>query len=65
MKIKYFLALLPFFIVNEVNAQLIPSSINLEGNSLRKVSSETPISNSITDILAVGDTVWLGTSRGL
>ncbi|MDP4197681.1 MAG: hypothetical protein Q8940_21725, partial [Bacteroidota bacterium] len=45
--------------------QLIPSSINLEGNSLRKVSSETPISNSITDILAVGDTVWLGTSRGL
>ncbi|MFA5803512.1 MAG: hypothetical protein WC879_02610 [Melioribacteraceae bacterium] len=27
--------------------------------------SETPASNSINDILVVGDTIWLGTSKGL
>ncbi|MDP3683214.1 MAG: hypothetical protein Q8S01_04705, partial [Ignavibacteria bacterium] len=28
-------------------------------------SSENPASNSINDILVVGDTIWLGSSRGL
>ncbi|NWF87996.1 MAG: hypothetical protein HXY50_00885 [Ignavibacteriaceae bacterium] len=32
---------------------------------MSKVSASNPASNSISDILTIGDTVWLGTSRGV
>lgn len=34
-------------------------------DNLKKTNSKTPLSNSILDIVTNGDTVWLGTSRGL
>jgi hypothetical protein len=51
----------------EVNAQLRPQSFNLAGdkNYLSKIFSSNPVSNSILDIITIGDTVWLGTSRGV
>lgn len=38
--------------------------INYNSNT-SSIMDETPASNSISDILIVGDTIWLGTSRGL
>ncbi len=34
-------------------------------NKLQKISDNNPASNSISDILILGDTIWLGTSRGV
>lgn len=50
-----------------VSAQLKPESFNLptDENYLSKITSSTPLSNGILDIIAIGDTVWLGTSRGV
>lgn len=50
-----------------VFAQLTPDHFNLgeEKNNLNKINSSTPLSNTITDILTIGDTIWLGTSRGV
>ena len=33
--------------------------------NLHKISDDNPASNSISDIITLGDTVWLGTSRGV
>ncbi|MEE9450472.1 MAG: hypothetical protein V3V72_10515, partial [Ignavibacteriaceae bacterium] len=48
-------------------AQLSPETYNLlnDNSYLNKVSSSNPVSNSILDIITIGDTVWLGTSRGV
>ncbi len=46
-------------------AQMSPESYLLNKPSLQKFNDSSPKSNSILDILAVGDTIWLGTSRGL
>jgi len=48
-------------------AQFSPETYNLpdDNNYLNKVSSSNPVSNSILDIITIGDTVWLGTSRGV
>ena len=48
-------------------AQTAPTSYKIgEGSaSLDKISSSNPLSNSITDIITIGDTIWLGTSRGV
>lgn len=50
-----------------VFAQLTPDHFNLgeEKNNLNKINSSTPLSNTITDIITIGDTIWLGTSRGV
>lgn len=50
-----------------LNAQNTPSNylLNEDGKPLSKTNSSNPLSNSITDIIAIGDTVWLGTSRGV
>lgn len=50
-----------------LKAQLVPYDYRLKGdpNSLSKISYSTPASNTITDIIVIGDTIWLGTSRGL
>lgn len=47
-------------------AQTIPYDFRLENetNSFSKIYDATPTSNSITDIVVIGDTVWLGTSKG-
>lgn len=48
------------------NAQPLLSSYNLGNESkLYKTFDANPASNSISDILTLGDTVWLGTSRGV
>ena len=39
--------------------------IRSDNNSINKVSAQNPLSNSITDIITIGDTIWLGTSRGV
>jgi hypothetical protein len=48
-------------------AQLAPESFLITGDDdyLSKISSSNPVSNSILDIITIGDTVWLGTSRGV
>ncbi|OGU77756.1 MAG: hypothetical protein A2V93_10800 [Ignavibacteria bacterium RBG_16_34_14] len=48
-------------------SQLRPESYSLQGdeNYLSKITISNPASNSITDIITIGDTVWLGTSRGV
>ncbi len=64
MKKIIVLALVPFFLF----AQYRPDKFNLgiRGFSkLSNVNSKTPLSNSINDILASGDTVWVATSKGL
>ena len=48
-------------------AQIMPVDYHLvkDGRSIPKVNYSTPTSNSIGDIITIGDTVWLGTSRGV
>lgn len=66
--IKYRLIfLISFFLSGILFAQYIPNSFKLyEENKLFKSSSEeTPASNSVTDIISIGDTVWIGTGKGV
>ncbi|MGE5430675.1 MAG: hypothetical protein ACM3QX_06360 [Syntrophomonadaceae bacterium] len=68
MKIKnlFRIVLTLLFFVTEMGfAQLSPDSYKMTRERLQKTSSITPVSNSISDILTAGDTVWVGTSRGL
>jgi hypothetical protein len=48
-------------------SQYLPDSFKLlDKNELGKsLSSDNPISNGIGDIIALGDTIWLGTTRGI
>ncbi len=46
-------------------AQLTPINFRLKNGNISKVNNATPNSNSITDILTVNQTIWLGTSKGL
>jgi len=48
-------------------AQVRPDSyiLDVDVKNLSKVTASNPISNSILDIITIGDTVWLGTSRGV
>ena len=46
-------------------AQNLPKTFSLEKSSLNKINDENPTSNSINDIIATGDTVWLATSRAV
>lgn len=68
--IKFFLVITLCFFSLQVTAQVKPESFYLQGDKehLSKTSSsnsQNPASNSITDIITFGDTVWLGTSRGV
>ncbi len=60
-------SLILLLMVCTVLAQQRPSDYFMlkEKSLLGKISDETPASNSINDILIVGDTIWLATSRGL
>jgi len=65
MKFKIIAPLLLFTMQN-IFAQSLVKSFELgKINDGTFVGSENPASNSINDILAVGDTIWLGTSKGL
>jgi hypothetical protein len=48
-------------------SQFKPESFKLtsDENFVHKISASNPVSNSILDIITIGDTVWLGTSRGV
>jgi len=56
-----------FLFISFSNAQFKPETISLptDENYFSKITSSNPVSNSILDIITIGDTVWLGTSRGV
>lgn len=64
---KHLLILISFILSTFSFAQLKPESFNLpsDQNYFSKITASNPVSNSILDIITVGDTVWLGTSRGV
>jgi len=65
MKISFSVLIIIFIFQNTFSQSLL-KNFSLEKNSgAASLSSENPASNSINDILVVGDTIWLGTSRGL
>jgi len=66
MKIKLLVTVLLFTTCNLL-AQITLDSYHIkqERKSLSKIISSNPLSNSILDVIAIGDTVWLGTSRGV
>lgn len=67
-KINLHLILLTgIFLIQNISGQISPESFYLPGEkNLSKISSSNPVSNTITDIITIGDTVvWLGTSRGV
>jgi hypothetical protein len=65
--IRFFSIIFLILFVVDISAQLKPESFNLpsDKNYFSKTTSSTPTSNSILDIISIGDTVWLGTSRGV
>jgi hypothetical protein len=64
---KFLTVIISVFFLFNVYPQVKPESFYLadENNVLSKISSSNPVSNSILDIITIGDTVWLGTSRGV
>lgn len=66
MKLQLLVAFF-LFVSGNLLAQTTPDSFRLteERRSTSKINSSNPLSNSILDVIAIGDTVWLGTSRGV
>ena len=63
--IKYFLIVI-LLSINITIAQHIPSAFYLTGEGkLHKSLSENPSGNSISDIITIGDTLWIGSSKGV
>lgn len=67
MKIKTSILIFTVFFTLKLSAQSFPDNYYLQSDKdeLSKISSSNPLSNSITDIITIGDTIWLGTSRGV
>lgn len=67
MKLKYLLTTLLVTAACSVFAQVAPVDYRVENSksSLSKISAGNPSSNSISDIVTVGDTVWISSSKGL
>ncbi len=65
MKSIIFLFLIFYPVI--LSSQTHPDSYKLlnENGVEKSLESRNPLSNSISDIIARGDTVWLGTSRGV
>src|ERR1035437_2312279 len=62
---KYFLIILLLSIDIAV-AQHIPSCFYLKGEGkLYKTLTENPSGNSVSDIITIGDTIWIGSSKGV
>jgi len=66
MKLQ-FLIILFLIAFSNLLAQVTPDGyyLSTDGKTLHKTNSTNPMSNSILDIITIGDTVWLGTSRGV
>ena len=64
---KKLFVLFTLSLVIEIYPQFIPESFSLSGEKkhLNKLFDSNPVSNTITDIVTIGDTVWIGTSRGV
>jgi photosystem II stability/assembly factor-like uncharacterized protein len=63
---KNFLVVLSIiFLSQTIFGQIIDYKLVDELNKPEKINSLNPTSNSIIDIITVGDTIWLGTSRGV
>jgi hypothetical protein len=64
---KFYLFLCLSSIIAISFAQVKPESFYLlsDKNYVSKINSSNPVSNSILDIVTIGDTVWLGTSKGV
>jgi hypothetical protein len=63
--IKYIL-IVSLCTFNFVFAQVKPHTFYLAGErKLNKSVSENPASNSISDIITIGDTIWVGTGKGV
>jgi hypothetical protein len=63
--IKYFLFII-LFAIEITTAQSIPSSFYLKDEGkLNKTVSENPAGNGIADIITIGDTIWIGSSKGV
>ena len=67
MKFKFNIILsLIFLLIGKSYSQFSPKSYILSQDKIiGKVSSATPSNNSISDIIIVGDTVWLGSDSGV
>ncbi len=66
MKLKFILQLLVVTFLSGFSfGQFVPHSFSLEKKAFSKTSDDTPVSNSINDIIIVGDTIWIATSRGV
>ena len=52
---------------SRISAQLSPDNYVLldDENALSKINFQNPLSNTVTDIITIGDTIWLGTNTGL
>ena len=50
---------------NQTYSQVDNYKLHTDSDNFFKSNSQNPTSNTITDIIALGDTVWLGTSRGV
>jgi hypothetical protein len=67
MKQFFFITLISILNIIELRGQIVPNNFDLNTNhkNLNKINISNPLSNTITDIITVGDTIWLGTSRGV
>lgn len=66
MRYKFIIPIL-FVLSSVMIAQTTPYTyrLNSEDAALGKTNSSNPLSNTVIDIIAIGDTIWLGTSRGV
>jgi photosystem II stability/assembly factor-like uncharacterized protein len=62
---KIFLIASILFYSSVFPQSLLNSYLLQEENKLSKTSGLNPASNSISDIITIGDTIWIGTSRGV
>lgn len=67
MKKLYSILIFSLLLILNGRAQSVPFSFALtdEEIKLSKQQSKNPLSNSIIDIITMGDTIWLGSSRGV
>jgi ligand-binding sensor domain-containing protein len=66
MKLKLLIIII-FTALCNLFAQFTPEGYVLleDGKTTPKINASNPVSNSILDLITIGDTVWLGTSRAV
>ena len=66
MKLIYKYIILVTLFYSITFPQVIPNKFDLSAKkNLSKVNDENPTGNGITDIVVIGDTIWVGTGNGL